>query len=441
MDYVPSELCIEIFGGISRSDLKSIRLVSKKLNALSSPLLFTRVYASLHLKDLEVLSAISRHPILSLFVKEIVYSGVFFHLSKIKASRNVSEEEPLSQYNLERGREYYRQRVEESEMILRDREDVAIISTALSRMPNIRMVTLTNHWRPTRDLLGKCSWSERFLGLVDLPEGARFGGPLSRVYPSYAKVPCGLPLRIGDPKTGGMSIDHGFRVMSRALSIANARVRMLSIDYFNDSSRSLRSRLTSGISPGSFHMSPRDFVHSCNAFRYLHKVAFSLWMENTDNEWDILMQGNIAKLLAAAEELEALTFDFNHTVDNIPLEKFLGSLTWPRLRSIRLFRKEMHQEELAGLLERHCKTLKVLCLDSVNLKSGTWLDTAEEIRGCLSLGFISLCELGERVDPWNVKTAITEHLEDYIIHGVSGAIYRPNYRPGTPTRFTTASIV
>ena len=108
MDYVPLELCIEIFGGILKSDLKSIRLVSKKLNALASPLLFTRVYASLHLKDLEVLSAISRHLILSLFVLEIVYSGVFFYLSEIRASRNVSEEEPLSQYNLERGREYYR---------------------------------------------------------------------------------------------------------------------------------------------------------------------------------------------------------------------------------------------------------------------------------------------------------------------------------------------
>jgi len=67
MDYVPLELYIEIFGGVFKSDLKSIWLVLKKLNILSSPLLFTRVYASLHLKDLEVLSAISRHLILSLF--------------------------------------------------------------------------------------------------------------------------------------------------------------------------------------------------------------------------------------------------------------------------------------------------------------------------------------------------------------------------------------
>lgn len=86
--------------------------------------------------------------------------------------------------------------------------------------------------------------------------------------------------------------------MSRALSIANARVRTLSIDYVNSP--------TDGISV-SFRMSPRDSVHSYNAFRYPHKNAFSLWMEDTEDEQDILMQGNLAKMLAAAEELEEIT--------------------------------------------------------------------------------------------------------------------------------------
>jgi len=49
------------------------------------------------------------------------------------------------------------------------------------------------------------------------------------------------------------------------------------------------------------------------------------------------MQGNIAKLVAAVEELEELTFNFNCKVDNIPLEKYLGSLIWSYLQSIQLF--------------------------------------------------------------------------------------------------------
>ena len=39
------------------------------------------------------------------------------------------------------------------------------------------------------------------------------------------------------------------------------------------------------------------------------------------------MQGNIAKLVAMVEELEELTFNFNCKVNNIPLEKCLGSFT------------------------------------------------------------------------------------------------------------------
>jgi len=39
------------------------------------------------------------------------------------------------------------------------------------------------------------------------------------------------------------------------------------------------------------------------------------------------MQGNIIKLVITAEELEKLTFNFNCKVDDIPLEKYLGSFT------------------------------------------------------------------------------------------------------------------
>ena len=109
---------------------------------------------------------------------------------------------------------------------------------------------------------------------------------------------------------------------------------MLSINYFNDLLHSLRSQLTGKISPGLFYILLYNFVYFYNTFQYLYKVAFSLQMENTNNKQDIFIQGNIVKLVAAAEELEKLTFDFNYKVDNIPLEKYLGSFTWPCLQSI-----------------------------------------------------------------------------------------------------------
>ncbi|KAH8744256.1 hypothetical protein F5883DRAFT_590406 [Diaporthe sp. PMI_573] len=431
MERMPPEIILEILRNVSKRDVKSTRLVWGKVNPIASPILFTRVYASLHLKDLEVLSAISEHPTLKDLVQEVVYSGVFFHKSEIR------DERWSLQPDFERGRQYYLARVEEEEMTLQDRRDEAVISAALARMPNIRSVIFTNHWRPARGLVG--DFHAQFSSSVHPPEGARFGGPLSRAYPLFAKQPCGLPLRIGDCKSGGISIDHGFKVMCRALSIANLTAQALSVDYCNDFAGS--RGITSGISAGSLLFTPRDWEHSCNAFRQLRKVAFGLCMGNTDDEWDIVMQGNLAKLLAEAKELEELTFDFTRSAHSVPLAKCLGTHSWPCLRTIRLFRKEMDQAELVALVQRHGKTLKVLHLEEINLTSGTWLDAAEEMRRWLALESVSFSWLGERIDEWNVKKAITDELENYMLHGTSDPIYEPNYYPGTPTRFTTASIV
>src|SRR6267378_6651329 len=75
-----TELLLEIFRHAEKSDLKlSIRLFSKAFDAISSRFLFDRVYISIHLKDLEILSDISRHPVLRLLVREAIYSGIFFH--------------------------------------------------------------------------------------------------------------------------------------------------------------------------------------------------------------------------------------------------------------------------------------------------------------------------------------------------------------------------
>src|SRR5882762_11146992 len=74
-----TELLMEIFRHAEKSDLKSIRLFSKAFDAISSRFLFDRVYISIHLKDLEILSDISRHPVLRLLVREAIYSGIFFH--------------------------------------------------------------------------------------------------------------------------------------------------------------------------------------------------------------------------------------------------------------------------------------------------------------------------------------------------------------------------
>ncbi|OJD15458.1 hypothetical protein AJ78_04299 [Emergomyces pasteurianus Ep9510] len=448
MEILPAEVTGEIFRNLSKESLKIVRLTSKKLSALSSPLLFDRIYASSHLHDLEVLSAISRHPVLSLYIQKMVFSGVFFH-SPSKKSDNKS----ISELDFEKGLQYYKRRVEEQNVTLQCREDFAIISTALARMPNIQMIVLTNHWFPTRDLLNDCTYHTRVYGSEDHYKEARFGGPFSRCYPPFAEQPSGKQLKLPGGIRKYVKIDHGFKVMCRALSIARVPVQMLSIDYFTPIRNAKAA--APGISVGSFCLSPRDLNHFVNAFRHLRKISFSFYMDRSDNNWDLrddsdadnpgdewlaLMEGKVAKVFTAATHLEELTIDFSQSVDRIPLCKFFGAHTWPRLQLLKLFHKEMDQNEMVQLLRRHCKTLKVLHLYFIIIKNGGWPEVAEVMRECVALQSLSFNHLGERVDHGNVKLAILENLKEYVLCGRPGPIYDPDYRPHTPVRSTSASF-
>ncbi|KAI1402540.1 hypothetical protein F4819DRAFT_276391 [Hypoxylon fuscum] len=375
MERLPPELSLQVFKYLLKVDLKSLRLVSRNINSITTKLLFNRAYASLHLKDLEILSAISRHPTIRLAVEEIVYSGVFFH----HGQHSDQESGP--------GREYYYARIEEDKITLRDREDVTITCRALASMPNIRTVTLTNYW----------------------PHDYA-----TRKSPGNARI----------------NIDRGFSVMCRAVSISDLPVQEFSVDYASHH----RNGVTAGLSAASFLLDPYELKYCCAAFRRLRRISLSLSKPKKDEEWDILMEGNVAKVLAAATELEELTLNFTIRSNNVPLEKYTGTHTWPCLRSLKLCEKELPQTELVGLLHRHRQTLKTLCLEEVNLEDGTWQSLVEETRQWLRLESVSFHWLGERVDPWNIKTPFCDELEKYMLHGESGPIYRPNYFPQTPTR-------
>jgi hypothetical protein len=394
-----TELLMEIFRHAEKGDLKSIRLASKAFSAISSRFLFDRVYISIHLKDLEILSDISRHPVLRLLVREAIYSGIFFNTfaSSIMDS-------------------YYQDRLHEQNYTSRTGEDLAIICAALARMPNIKHVILTDHWYRPRDFFSLRSISFLF----SKPQG---GSPLSRIYPEDAKRPGGRPLSVENYSGDCFYKDHGFTVMSRALSITNTKISALSIDYIGDS--------TEGLTIASFHMAPRDLVHSCNAFRSLREIKFSLSINkgtgevwNTREEALMMGLGNIPLVLAAAQDLEDLSFDFRGLYSRaIPLEAILGTQKWHRLRSISFFSHILHETDLRTIFERHLDTLRSIRLVRIQLKTGGWRDIAEWMRSYMKLERVSLHHLDERVDSSHLRTIVTTNLEKYVLHGELGELY------------------
>ena len=75
---LPNEIILLILRSLQKHDLKSARLVSKTWSSLAAEFLFDQVYVSAHPENLEVFSAIARHPLLSQCIKTLRYDAVDF---------------------------------------------------------------------------------------------------------------------------------------------------------------------------------------------------------------------------------------------------------------------------------------------------------------------------------------------------------------------------
>jgi hypothetical protein len=133
---------------------------------------------------------------------------------------------------------------------------------------------------------------------------------------------------------------------------------------------------------------------------------------------------NIPLVLAAAQDLEDLSFDFRGLCfREIPLEAILGTQKWHRLRSISFFSHTLHETDLRTIFERHLDTLRSIWLDCISLKTGGWRDIAEWMRSYMKLERVSLHNLDERVDSSGVRKIVTTNLEKYVLHGELGELY------------------
>ncbi|KAI1405358.1 hypothetical protein F4819DRAFT_482611 [Hypoxylon fuscum] len=365
MDKIPAEVAFIIIDNVSKRDLKSLRFLSKYFNTMVSLSLFKQVFVSVHLMDLDVLVAIAKHPSLRFVVHEFIYSGVYF--------RKCLVTEHAGSFTF--ANRYYHTRWTEQEETRRSGEDLAIISSALTAMPNVRKITFTNHWLPVHE--SDRNGYEKAFGAIDKEiTYTKSGGPLGRAYPPFVKKPKGFLLRVYDAGNHPIWIDHGFQVMCRALSISGRKIEDISMNYYTGYIGGPNPN--TGFAAASFLSSPRAFQHAFATFKNLRKLSFCY--QPALGDLNILQNGCIAKVLAAAINLEELNIDFNYCYPGARLSHFIGTSTWPCLHTLRLFQQDIQAAELVGRLSRHCNTLKALELSCIQLAGGTWLEVGLQLR-------------------------------------------------------------
>ena len=90
-------------------------------------------------------------------------------------------------------------------------------------------------------------------------------------------------------------------------------------------------------------------------------------------------------MFAAATELRDLRvhfpFDLEDQMPTASLTGLFGQTTWPKLRKLQLCQIYADSADLIDLLFRHKATLRELSLYYVQLTSGTWEDTFQQMAG------------------------------------------------------------
>jgi F-box-like len=380
IDSLPTELILLIFQYVDKTDLKSLRLVSRRLRDIAPWMLFTSVEVSPLVKRFEVLQSVANHPIISRCVRQIVYIEPLLCDSVCLTTEDGKLLLPFP--GLSKG-----QTDAFEGLILQSDVHVNTIANALSKMPNVRKVICGNYGRllEAGDMYFIPEFNQAMI---------QCDPRMSRLYPkageNLSRIAIGMNNLYRDELEDFKSkrFNYGLGIVCRAISVSNVRLQTLSIGCPDgDSFNALYN-----IYPATFVlMSPRELEHICNAFQYLQKVSLKFKFDLKDERDSSSVRGsgigeNVARMLAAAKGLRDLRLDFNEICSNgcFTLKEYLGACTWPQLRSLYLFNKEVKEEELTDLIYRHRLTLKYLGLESVRLIDANWWTWARQVQPWVS---------------------------------------------------------
>ena len=424
--FLPTELLIAIFECLCPEDIKNVRRVCKFLNRCSSPYLIRKVYLSSRLKDREMLTRISQHPLLSQRVEDIIYDVTVFEKRwlDLRAYRSLllgenGEGRGRQSYTpsaVERGheiytRDYWEQAALEEyrgpfltrsmdnylrpprfeEMLLDPScryqveeflpDDLMRLVRALSQMPKVTTIELSD-----------CRWTKhahRYHNGIEDPR------PWDEyTFAIHNKYRRGLEAVVLDPKPWAevqgnfKSRDdagwcRGFRVINQALAMTESfRAKKLAV-HMQFTSR--------GLPWQTFQLWPMELKILSTSFRYLESICLSidLWAKprGRSNKNPIC---RLRSALFSARHLQMLrvnfhcfVFDFDSRVP--PLNSLFGGHCWHQLWSFTFSNVIISQKAFLDFIHRHRHSLYGIVLSGVLLAPDSWSEDSpeEEFAGLL----------------------------------------------------------
>ena len=354
---LPPEILSLVCGFLQKRVLKRVRQISKIWDQAAIPHLFNEIFISQDVTDFHIAKLVIHH--FRHYIRTLVFSSLYYR-DVISRHFGIDDDTNHSDYAFTL---YHI-------MCNKQQETLAYLSFALTSLPNIRKIILTDTFSsrlmPHQSLqvyqprkLKACPFEDCDLTPVDHLDG-------------FVR------------ETGFLKKDstNPWRLVLSALSTTKANVRELTMEP---------DEMCLGTDSAAFSMSPWGLSQAILSFRNLTKLRLSL-IDDTE----YFMPGvdtchvfrNVAKLLGNAINLESLSLDISSDGDpptsSSLFQEILGQCKFPKLRSLILAFFTSSDEELLRLLS-HSKRLEQITINCFTLATGSWMRIADWIRASLPL--------------------------------------------------------
>ncbi|MCJ1473099.1 hypothetical protein MMC13_001749 [Lambiella insularis] len=412
--------------GASTDDIRRLRLVCKAFNYAASPYLIPTVYLSSSQRDLDILTAVSNHPVFSKHVTELVYDCRMFDQALVTDKTFYIEElRRLPLYAFGEGtsltkalaresfRSYSRHYHQQKET--RDTNaDMKCLVDAFPRMPQLAHVSVRGRSRT------------RFIPI----HRSVLHRPDRRVTDVHMIPPQARVLWTRDDRTGAHNAVCHKGVLDFLTTISSAdvprQIRSLSIGHPTDQEE-LR------LSTELFGTDVENVGRCGRLFENLKKIQLTVRVgDDQDDTWvlppvqqqnpddHLECQSRLKWALGFSRSLEFLHLNFRCAYrrpgNDVQLNHIFGKqslfvakiismltgaetddLTFPYLHDLRLTSVRCVQSTILNFLTRHRGVIKRLSLHDVFFMDGSWIEFIDKLK-ILDLE-LDACELGLRHRP------------------------------------------
>lgn len=414
MERLPTERLTNISESLSDKDILNLpsHIISHTLTDTQAHKMLQRLDVWLERSSLERLNRIGRHPNLAKHVKEVrfynerlddvsreAYLKSFWITNHGKMHCGMLEKLSFSNYrelafkgnpSVEECFTRYRKQLEDQKRMEEQREDVLLLYTAFSHLPNLEKVSIDNKNRfELLDVLGD-AWC------------------------------CGVEQK-SFKDCGSHLLDVLFRGMSKSTrKIASFEVlHQHDARLGNDTSTVSFPAMISKLPPNNISSAVQNLrsFKLKNVYYGYHEIVFhdAVREESCGNHWTRKADENakhetteaIAEMLSSAPLLEHLTLKFYKgrmgrcepsLTPYMPLQSMRGSNDLQQLERLSLAKFKTREDQLVPFLLGVAGTVTYIHIDGIVLESGSWLSAFSQLRGKLlklerfKVGFDALYE-------------------------------------------------